>query len=223
MTEREVRIVMLGSGGHARTLQDLLEEQGTILAGYIAPTPEGSTLGETEWLGNDSVLNDLDAETVMLINGIGSTSDMSRRRAVFTAAAACGLTFRSLVAPTASIRPTAALGEGVQLLPGSVIGTDARLGDDVIVNSGAIVEHGSAIGMHSHVAPGAVISGAATVGDSTHIGVGAVVLQGVSVGSRCTVAAGAVVTRDVPDGSLVVGVPAAVRDRRADSGGDHSV
>lgn len=211
MTEQISGLVMLGAGGHARVLQELLSEEGFALAGYIAPSEEQCALVDVRWLGSDDVLRDLDPTHVELVNGIGSVEAVSVRRMAYDAATNLGYTFRSVIDRSASVRRSAALGRGVQVLPGAVVGSDVALGDDVIVNSGAIVEHGSVVGAHAHIAPGAVLSGSVTIGDSTHVGLGARVIQRVTIGSDCTIGAGAVVIRDVPDRSLALGVPAVTR------------
>lgn len=223
MTEPISGVVMLGSGGHARALQELLAEQNTTLVGYVSPTSANSSLADTIWLGSDDMLRELDPKLIQLVNGIGSTSTVILRRTVFQAAMRWGYSFRNVVDEAASVRRSAVLGIGVQILPGAIIGSDVVLGDDVLVNSGAIIEHGSRVGPHSHISPGAVLSGAVTVGDSSHVGLGAKVIQGVSIGSNCTIGAGAVVIRDVPDGSLAMGVPAVSRQFGRDSGGNGHV
>lgn len=205
-TERAV--VILGAGGHARVLLGVLHTLGVPVRGYLAPTADGSRLGDTEWLGDDNALPGL--EDVVLVNGIGSAGRLGRREKAHAAGVAAGLSFLTVVHPRAIIENGAILGEGAQVLAGAVVGAGASVGADAIINTAALLDHDSSIGMHSHLATGAAIAGDAVVGDSTHVGLGARVLQGVTIGSSCVIGAGAVVLTDVPDGSTAVGVPARI-------------
>lgn len=203
---------MLGAGGHARVLQEIMLLTGGEIIGFIAPSAD-SQLPGVPWLGADSALATLDPAEVQLVNGVGSVSTPLLRRDVYRSGVSAGFTFATVVDPSATVRPSANIGEGVQILAGAIVNSDAVVGTDSIVNSGAIVEHGVQLGAHTHVSPGASLAGGVSVGDCTHVGIGLTIIQGLSIGSHCTVGAGSVVTRDVPDGALVVGVPAVERNR----------
>lgn len=188
-------------------LFETLRALGVPVVGFIAPSPEGSRLGDVPWLGGDAAVSGLD-DGVEVVNGVGSAGSVERRAAVHATAEAAGLRFRTVVHPRAIVDGSAELGAGAQILAGSVVGVAARLGADAIVNSGAIVEHDCVVGAHSHIASGAVLAGDVSIGESTHIGLGSRVIQGVTVGSYCVIGAGAVVLGDIPDGATAVGVPA---------------
>jgi UDP-perosamine 4-acetyltransferase len=204
-------VVLLGAHGHAGVLAESLRLAGHRVVGFIAPEAE-SQLGGVPHLGDDDAFASLDPATTAVVNAVGSVrgaaDDAGLRARVFDDAVARGFTVLSVVDPTAVVRPSAVLGQGVQVLAGAIVNSGAHLGDDVIVNSGAIVEHDCRIGAHAHLSPGAVLGGDVTVGPGAHVGLGARVLQGRTIGSGATVGAGAVVTRDVTDGAVVVGVPA---------------
>jgi sugar O-acyltransferase (sialic acid O-acetyltransferase NeuD family) len=209
---------MVGSGGHARALQELLLEAGHELAGYVAPTAEGVLLSLSSEAGGlqhctDEQALELNPESVLLINGIGSSSDLSLRVAVFEKFKAAGFNFLQVSAQTAHVSNSASLTEGVQVMQLAVVHSDAKIDDNTIVNTGAIVEHHNVIGAHCHIAIGAVLAGNVTVGDRTHIGANSTILQGVTIGSNCIIGAGAVVLNDVSDGHVAVGVPAVAKKR----------
>ena len=201
-------LLMVGGGGHARVLQELLTEAGHELAGYVALSDAGLLLeGALQRYTDEQVLA-LNPEEFLLINGIGSSGDLSLRALVFEKFKAAGFNFLQLVARTAHVSDSAAVTEGVQVMHMAVVHTDAKIDDNTIVNTGAIVEHHNVIGAHCHIAIGAVLAGNVTVGNLTHIGANATVLQGVTIGSNCIIGAGAVVLNDVPDDHFAVGVPA---------------
>jgi len=205
---------MLGAGGHARVLQEVLAEAGHELAGFVAPSAEGSLLeGELSCVSDDEVLGGFSPADYLLINGVGSSSDLALRDSVFQKYKAAGFNFLQLQAQTSHISESATVVEGVQLLHQAVVHSSAFVDDNSIVNTGAIVEHHCVIGTSSHIAVGAVLCGNVQIGSRTHVGANATVIQGVRVGSNCIIGAGAVVLHDVPDNSIAVGVPAVVKSR----------
>jgi UDP-perosamine 4-acetyltransferase len=185
-----------------------LTEAGHDLAGYVALSDAGLLLEGVLQRYTDEQVLALNPEEFLLINGIGSSGDLSLRASVFEKFKAGGFNFLQLVARTAHVSDSAAVTEGVQVMHMAVVHTDAKIDDNTIVNTGAIVEHHNVIGAHCHIAIGAVLAGNVTVGDHTHIGANATVLQGVTIGSNCIIGAGAVVLNDVPDDHFAVGVPA---------------
>lgn len=200
-------LILLGSGGHARSVLAALSRQGAPVRGYLAPEP-GRLSAHLAHLGDDDALERMDPAQVRVVNGLGSAGSTRARRALYERVRSLGFDFASVIHPHAFVDPGASLGEGVQVLAGAVVNVGAVIADDVIINSSAVVEHDTVIGAHSHVSPGAVIAGGVDVGEGVHLGLGARVIQGIRIGAESIVGAGAVVVRDVPVRTVVVGVPA---------------
>jgi UDP-perosamine 4-acetyltransferase len=209
---RAQKILIIGSGGHARVLADvlLMRNDRYILCGFIDRNENvwGNLIYGVPVLGSDDLVKEYSADEVSLVNGIGSVGDTARRREIFDLFRGMGFSFRSVISGFSHVSRFATLGEGVQVMPGAVVQAGCEIGDDVIINSRASVDHDCVISPHSHVAPGVTMSGSVAVGDSAHIGSGATIIQGVRIGERALVAVGAVVISDVPDGVCVAGVPA---------------
>lgn len=215
MTEVSTRpVVILGAGGHARVLLDALRLLGVEVLGFAAPPPlsRGALVDGAPVLGDDdAILAAFRAESVALVNGLGSVRDTRARRALYERFVARGYSFRSVVHPSAIVARDVLVGDGAQLLARVVVNPGARIEADAIVNTGAIVEHDCVVGAHAHLAPGVTLSGAVSVGAGAHVGTGATVIQGVRVGANALVGAGAVVVSDVAEGAVVLGVPARAR------------
>lgn len=206
-----MKVALFGSrpDGHAKVVLDVLVP-GTDLevVGLLDDWPENARrkVGALEVVGGSADLPRLAGEGV---EGVLLAFGAAQGRAEIVAAvAAAGLKLPTLVHPTAYVAPSAALADGVQVLPRASIGAGARLGRGVMVNSGAIVEHDAAVGDYSVVDPGAILTGRVRVGESVEVGSGAVLIPDVEVGAGATVGAGAVVTGPVAAGETVVGVPA---------------
>jgi len=204
-------VIIIGAGGHARVLAELLATLGGTVDGFIGRTAESRLGPAVPWLGSDEAMRDLDPHTTVLVNGVGSVRVPHLRRGVYESARALGLEFLSLVDARASVRDSAELHPGLQALPNVIVGSGAVVHENVLLNSGAIVEHDCVIGAHSHLSPRATLAGGVTIGECVHVGIGATIVQGVTVGANSIIGAGAVVLRDIPAGSVAVGVPAVAR------------
>lgn len=202
-------VIIIGAGGHARVLHEVLFLKGTAILGHtdIKEKSEAQE-GTITFLGDDNIIDGFSPDDVNLVNGLGSVSLPIHRNDVYTRWRKKGYHFAAVVHPSAIISPGCKIGEGVQIMAGAIIQTGSTLGDNVLVNTGAQIDHDNTIGSHCHIAPGAVLSGDICVEECCHLGVGCNVLQGVVIGARSVIGAGSVVLQDVSAGSIMVGIPA---------------
>ena len=212
MTLAHNEIILLGGGGHAKVLIDLINTSGQFEISGILDSQLliETTVLNVPVLGDDDLLHGLHSEGLKNVCiAIGSVKDTTRRRVLFDKVNQIGFLVPCLLHPQATIvSENVHFSNGVQVMAGVTVQTDSRFQENTIINTGAIVEHDCRIGSHVHICPGVVISGGCTVGDGTFIGAGATVIQGINIGACVTVAAGAVVAKDVPDRSTVKGIPA---------------
>lgn len=206
-------LILLGAGGHARVLAEILLGQGNTLLGITdvhTPTPDRSTgpWSGVPFLGDDHAVFEHTPDSLLLVNGVGSVGPISARQVLFQRFTVAGYRFAAVCHPTAVISASARLGAGHQILATAVVAAGARLGDNVLVNTRAVIEHECAVGNHCHIATGAVICGGCHIGASVHIGAGATVNQGIHIGAGAVIASGSAVIEDVPPHTLVAGVPA---------------
>ena len=204
------RVIILGGGGHASVVTDVLLRQEYEVIGFLDKDPDKQELCGLKRLGDDtsSSLVAFPPEEVVLANGFGSVGNNRVRKTHYQQWKASGYHFLVVRHPESSVARTVELSEGVQLMAGSVIQPSVVIGENSIVNTRAVIEHDCKIGRHVHIATGAILSGDVSVGSNAHVGAGAVVIQGVRIGKGSVVGAGSVVVRDVPDYTRVMGVPA---------------
>lgn len=192
-------VLLLGAGGHARVIIDLLHQQQISIIGLVAPkrvdAPEFNDI--EQFLYDDDVFR-FDAAEVELVNAIGSMpNDNSLRRRLYDRFKHAGYVFHQIQAPSAIVSQFATIHQGVQILPGCIVNACDIL-ENTIINTGAIIEHDVKIGRHCHIAPGAVICGDVVIADGVHVGAGATIIQGVEVSKGAIIGAGSVVTKNVP-------------------------
>lgn len=201
------RLIIIGNGGHASVLTEILLAQGEKIIGYTAPIKEENSFGLV-YLGTDEVINEYSNNEIELVMGIGMLGPDSFREKLFRHFKEQSYTFKSVIHSSAIIAPSAKLAEGVQVMAGAIIQTGTKVADNTIINTGAIVDHDGCIGVHVHIAPGTRISGVVQIGHSTHIGTGVTIIQGIKIGNSCLIGAGSVVVKNIKSHAKAFGVPA---------------
>ena len=207
-------VLVWGCSGHARVLLDLIAAKGGHVVAFVDARPVPSLLAGAPVLAGHSGFSGWaraiagDISTACGVIAIGRQGP--DRLYVLDQFAAVGLALPVLIHDSASVSPSAVLGQGSQVLAQAVVAAGAVLGDACIVNHRASVDHECRLADSVTVAPGATLCGNVCVGRDVFIGAGATVLPRVSIGAGAMVGAGAVVTRDVPAGAVVVGNPAQV-------------
>jgi sugar O-acyltransferase (sialic acid O-acetyltransferase NeuD family) len=179
------QLVLIGAGGHARMIVDILLANKKRVDVVIDPV-------KPSWLEAEHRFDDeLIAPDSLVVMGFGGVTPqrLQARLTILLRALARGCTAPQIRHPSAVVSPSARIGRGVQIAAGAIVQASATLEDGVIVNTGAIIEHDVLVGAGTHVAPGAIILGAAVIGTNCMIGAGAVVLPETRVGDRMLVAA----------------------------------
>jgi sugar O-acyltransferase (sialic acid O-acetyltransferase NeuD family) len=207
-----MRAVLVGAGGHARSIIEAAHGGPVHLVACTDPRAElhGTDLDGVPIVGDDDRLVGLkeDDDVVAAVLALGAVGDNSGRARLFEHLARLGFDLPPVISPHAAVARTADVGPGCVVLAQAVVGPGTTLRRNVIVNSGATVEHDCVLGDHVHVASGATLGGGVTVGDRAHVGLGASIRHGIAVGAGALIAAGAVVVADIPAGAAVRGVPA---------------
>lgn len=203
-------VIVIGGGGHAKVLIDILLIRGNEVLGYsdVDTNQKGTKLLGVPMIGDDNIVLEHKPESVELVNALGSVRLPAKRKNLFDKFKDRGFTFASVIHPSAVIASDVEIREGAQIMAGAIIQPGSRIGLNTIVNTKTSVDHDCIIGDHVHLAPGTTISGGVTVGAGVHIGVGATVIQGVRIGDNSLIGAGSLVLKDVPKGAKVMGVPA---------------
>lgn len=211
MNHSRESIILLGGGGHAKVLIDLiLQGESFQVVGILDPDyVVGHKIKEIQVLGTDAMLAEMHEQGVRhAAVAVGSIKSNQLRKKLFNQCRELDFQQPALIHPQTVLASDVMLCEGSQIMAGAIIQSDTKIGEGVVVNTGSRIDHDCQIGKHAFLAPGVTLCGGVSVGEGAFLGAGSVVIQGVNIGENAVIAAGAVVTRDVSDGALVKGVPA---------------
>lgn len=212
---KKKRIVILGGGGHARSVIDsIISGEEFELAGYTDRDVNcKSAYRGCKNIGTEEALQDIfNSGVKYAFICVGYMGKGTIRNHLYARLKEIGYQLPVIIDRTAVVAGDAVIGEGTFVGKGAVVNANASIGKMCIVNSAAVIEHDCIIGDFTHVSVGSVLCGECVIKEGSMIGAGAVMIQGTTIGSRCMIGAGAVVLHAVGDGKKVIGNPGRVTD-----------
>lgn len=203
--ENRDKIVILGFGGHAKSVADSILKGGRYhIVGY---TDTHGCNSQFEYLGTDDELIKIYKQgTHKAALGVGYLGNSMIRDKLVHIAHEIGFEFPAIIDPSAIISEDAVIGEGTFVGKRVVINAGARIGDFCIINTGAIIEHENTVEDYSHVAVGVILCGNITVGHHSMIGAGSTVIQGKTIGDNCIIGANSTIISHVEDNMKCYGI-----------------
>ena len=174
------RLIIIGAGGHARSVADIVLEQGEYtLVGLLDDAyPKLESVWDIPVLGRVDAAAGLRGMAECAFVAIGNNRV---REGLFNMLLEAGFDLPSIVHGRAVLSSRAALGRGAAVMAGAVVGTEATLGEGVIVNAGAVVDHHARVGDFGHLGVGAVMAGGSRLGHGAWMQAGSALGYGVEV------------------------------------------
>lgn len=199
-------VVLIGGGGHARSILAMLPPHIQV-AGYTALKPQPDI--DIQWLGDDDtflvqpIAKDCQVHIALGFNSAGS---LALRRVVSQKYS--HIPHATLLAPSALIASAATIEAGAAIMTRAVVNANTTIGRDTVVNTAVVIEHDCHIGDRCFISPGAIICGHVTIESDTLVGAGAVLRNGISIAPGSVIGMGAVVTKSIETPGVYVGNPA---------------
>ncbi len=201
------QVIILGAGGHAKVIADIVVKSGDQLIGFLDDNHE---IQKNVIFDGKIVLGFINAENLkkysncFFVIAIGNnvTRELVAKKYAY-------LNWYTAIHPNAVIVDEVEIGEGSVVMAGVVINTGTKIGRHCIVNTSSSVDHDNILEDYVHVSPGAHLAGNVKVGKMSWICTGATVINNISIGCNNIIGAGAVVIRNINDDNCTfVGVPA---------------
>lgn len=189
-------VVIMGAGGHAKVVADIIKKSGDKVVGFLDDFNKGQ-----EILGTIDDCVKFENCSFIIAIGLGKVRKNINEKYP-------ELDYYTAIHPSAVISENVIIGKGTVVMANAVINSGAVIGMHSIINTASVIEHDDKIGAYVHVSPGAVLCGTVSIGNNTHIGAGAVVRNNITICENCVIGCGAAVVKDIRKCGVYSGVPA---------------
>jgi len=174
------KILLIGGGGHAKSVIDVIEQEGKFgIAGIVEKfIGESKPVLGYELIGTDDDLPQLRKHYDYALVTVGQIESAKLRIKLYTRLKELGFILPSVISPHAYVSKHATLGEGTVVMHHALINAQAKVGNNCIVNSKALIEHDTVIADHCHISTGAILNGNVHIASESFVGSGVVTKQG---------------------------------------------
>ena len=189
------KLILLGGGGHCKSVIDVAESAGYTILGILdKPEEVGKQVLAYKVIGTDDDIAKYTDQAEFVIT-VGQIKSSTVRRQIAQRIDKAGGKLATIIAPDAVVSKYAIIGEGTVILHKCVVNADSRIGRNCIINTMADIEHEVEIGDFCHISTGAVVNGMTKVGNDSFVGSGAVLYNCIEVPCNSIIPAGTTVRK----------------------------
>ena len=188
-------IVLIGGGGHCKSVIDVIELTNQFVIVGIVDKPEhyGKNVLGYPIIGDDSNLKSLAAKYDYAFVSVGQIRSSEARERLFKLAIDSGFKLPSIISPRAYVSNHSSIGSGTVVMHDVTINSGTYIGDNCIINSGSLIEHDCTIYNHNHVSTNVTVNGAVTIEEKCFIGSGAITNNSTIIKTKSFIKAGSIV------------------------------
>ena len=210
----EKNLILIGGGGHCKSVIEVAESAGYNILGILdRPEEVGKKVLAYEVIGIDDDIPQFVDKAEFVIT-VGFIKNPSLRIKLYEKVLQVGGRLATLIASTAYVSKYAKIGQGTVIMHQAFVNAGAEIGENVLINTLANIEHDACIGNQCHVSTGAMINGDCKVGANSFIGSQSVLANAISVCPDVVVGAGSFVRKSILQAGIYSGNPAVLKIRK---------
>lgn len=197
------KIILIGSGGHASSVIESMDNAKFKFVGYIDKFKEIN-------ISKKIISNDIDEKVVEDFSDcyfFVAIGDNKIRDSWFKKIQKYKLKTVNIIDETAIIGKSVNIGTGNYIGKNVTITADVYIGNNNIINTGSIIDHGTKVSDSCNISPGAILNGDVIVNDLAWICSGCIIFGQKKIGRNSICGAGSIINKDVDDNWVVVGNP----------------
>lgn len=167
------KVIVIGAGGHAKVIGEIIESNNDTLIGFLDDKQEGKNIiGK---ISDISKLHEEDKEIEFII-AIGNNEIRNKIYADNPK-----LNYYKAIHPSAIISKSATIGEGTAIMANVVLNTNSSIGNNCIINTSSVVEHDCIVEDGAHISYCVTLGAGSKIGKEAYIDIGAIIARGAIV------------------------------------------
>lgn len=200
-------LILIGGGGHCKSVIEVVESAGYHILGLIGRHDEvGKMILNYKVIGvDDDIPKYIDKAEFIITIGFIKHPDI--RIKLYNKVKEAGGKLATIVASTAHVSKYATLGEGTIVMHNAFVNAGAQIGNNVILNSFSNIEHDAIIGDQCHISTGSIVNGDCKIGNNVFVGSQSVLANNISIGDDIIVGAASFVRKSISKKGIYTGNP----------------
>ena len=193
------KILVIGSGGHASSLIDLIEstKQFKIIGIICDKRKKGDKFLRYKILGDDKYLKSLKRDKPYVSLGFSLYKNLSVYKKKYLAIEKMGFKIPKIISPFAYVSKSANLNDGVNIFHGVIINNNCKIGKGVTINSKTLIEHDCKIDSFSHISTGCVLNGNIRIKEKTFVGSGTIIKENIKIYKKKFIKIGSLIIKNL--------------------------
>lgn len=188
-------LILLGGGGHCKSVIDVAESAGYTILGILdKPEEVGKKVLSYQVIGTDDDIDKYVDKAEFVIT-VGQIKSSTVRRQIAERVEKAGGRFATIIAPDAVVSKYATIEQGTVILHHCVVNADARIGSNCIINTMVNIEHDVEIGDFCHISTGTMVNGTVKIGSDTFVGSGSIIYNNIEIPGCSIIPAGTTVRK----------------------------
>jgi sugar O-acyltransferase (sialic acid O-acetyltransferase NeuD family) len=165
-------IILVGGGGHCKSVIDVIEQEAKYTIAGIIDKKElvGSEVLGYKIIGCDDDLVKIREQFSHAIVTVGHVKSNALRVKLFNLLKDLDFHMPNIISPLAYVSRHAFVDEGSVILHHALVNPHAKVGKNCIINSKALIEHDATVEDHCHISTASVINGGTVVKENSFYG-----------------------------------------------------
>jgi len=188
-------ILLLGGGGHCKSVIDVIEQEGKFkIAGIIDNNLKlGTKILDYEVIGKDEDLEKLRKKFNYAFITVGQIKSPDIRIKLFNLLKSLDYELPVIISPLAYVSKYSEIEEGSVIMHHALINANTKIGKNCIINTKALIEHDAKVEDFCHISTGAIINGGVIVRKNSFIGSNSVCKEYIKIKENSFIKAGSLV------------------------------
>jgi len=177
------KIILIGGGGHCKSVIDVIEqEEKFIIAGIVDKKElQGTKVLGYEVIGCDDDLITLYKKYKNAFVTVGQIESNKIRVKLFQRLKDIGFVLPTIVSPFAYVSKHSFIDEGTIIMHHALINANTTIGKNCIINTKALVEHDCTIENNCHISTASILNGGVTIKENSFYGSNATSKQYITI------------------------------------------